>query len=168
MFDSERYIKHPLGAITHPIGFIKHFRAKRTLKKSLKNEATEDFLTLQLDVMKWYYVIHPKYTENFTGSYWFKDRDRGVSVLVKFHDGDMEIIKDPDPDPNPYPETTVMVTFKDSNALRRFLLAIKKDILQVLLHNEILVTGNLNYVYKFVFMANHPLRGLLNLENELT
>ena len=77
MFDSERYIKHPLGAITHPIGFIKHFRAKRTLKKTLKNEATEDFLTLQLDVMKWYYVIHPKYTENFTGSYWFKDKDRG-------------------------------------------------------------------------------------------
>ncbi|MGA8572390.1 MAG: hypothetical protein ACLP7A_07545 [Desulfobaccales bacterium] len=140
------------------------------MTKSWKDEATEEFLTIQLDMMKWYYLIHPKYIKDFTGSYWFKDKDGKVSVLVKFHDGEMEIHKDPDPDPKPYPETTVMVTFKDSNALRRFLLAVKKDILQVILHNEILVTGNLNYLYKFVFMANHPLplRELLNLENEFT
>lgn len=157
-----------IGFIKHPIGFIKHFKAKRNLVKSLEDEATEEFLEILLDMMKGYYLIYPKYTKNFTGSYWFKDKDGKVSVLVKFHDGKMEISKNPDPDPNPYPETTVMVTFKDSNALRRFLLAVKKDILQVILNNEILVTGNLNYLYKFVFMANHPFRGLLNLENELT
>jgi hypothetical protein len=138
------------------------------MAKRLEDEATEEFLDILLEMMKWYYLIYPQYTKNFTGSYWFKDKDGKVSILVKFHDGEMEISKDPHPDPKPYPETTVMVTFKDSNALQRFLLAVKKDILRVVLNNEIQVTGNLNYLYKFVFMANHPIHGLLNLENKLT
>ena len=36
-----------------------------------------------------------------------------------------------------------------------FLLSANRDILRGLLNNEVLVTGNLNYMYKFGFMANH-------------
>jgi hypothetical protein len=157
-----------IGLIKHPIGFFKHSAAKRTMSKNLKDEATEEFLERLLDLIKWYYVIHPKYTKDFTGSYWLKDRYKKVNFLVEFKCGNMEIIKDPDPDPDPYPKTKVTLTFKDTNALRRFLLSVKKDVLNVLLHNEILVTGNLNYLYRFGFLANHPIHGLLNLENELT
>ena len=127
--------------------------------------ATEEFLKLLLNLMELAFRIDPDYRRNiedFTGSYRFKDRDGEVNVLVKFHDGNMETSEDPIPEPN------VMVTFKDSQALRNFLLAFKKDILKVLLHNEILVTGNLNYLYKFIFMANHPIHPLLNLANEST
>jgi hypothetical protein len=148
-----------------PIGSIKHFIAKRTMAKCLEDEATEEFLKMLLNLMKLAFRIDPGYRRNiedFTGSYRFKDRDGGVNVLIKFHNGKMEISEDP------VPKTNVMVTFKDSQALRNFLLAFKKDILKVLLHNEILVTGNLNYLYKFIFMANHPLHGLLNLANRLT
>jgi hypothetical protein len=134
----------------------------RTMVKSLENEATEEFLKLLLDLMKLYYQIprNKPYIRDFTGSYRFKDKDGKVNVLVKFHDGKMEISEDPLPEPN------VMVTFKDSNALRRFLLACKKDILNVILNNEIQVTGNLNYLYKFGFMANHPIHQVLNLANK--
>ncbi len=148
-----------------PIGILKYFITKRAMTKSLKDEATEDFLTLLLDLMKLTFLIDQGYQQNlkdFTGSYRFKDKDGKVNVLVKFHDGKMEISEDPVPEPN------VMVTFKDSNALRRFLLSCKKDILNVILNNEIQVTGNFNYLYKFGFMANHPIQPLLNLENELT
>lgn len=55
-----------------------------------------------------------------------------------------------------------------SQALRSFLLGFKKDILKVLLENQIHVTGNLNYLYRFGFLANHPIRRLLNLANKLT
>jgi len=149
----------------YPIGILKHFIAKRAMAKSLKDEATEDFLEILLDLMKLTFLIDEGYRQDlkdFIGSYRFKDKDGKVNVLVKFHDGKMEISEDPVPEPN------VMVTFKDSNALRRFLLSCKKDILNVILNNEIQVTGNFNYLYKFGFMANHPIQPLLNLENELT
>lgn len=58
--------------------------------------------------------------------------------------------------------------FAHGQLLRNFLLGFKKDILKTLLENQIHVTGNLNYLYKFGFMANHPIRRLLNLANELT
>ena len=55
------------------------------------------------------------------------------------------------------PAADVTVTFKNADALMRFLLAEKKDILQSLLNNEVQIAGNLNYLYKFGFMANHVL-----------
>ncbi len=54
-----------------------------------------------------------------------------------------------------------------NQAFKGFLLSFKKDILKVLLKNEIQVSGNLNYLYKFGFMANHPIRRVLNLANKV-
>ncbi len=56
--------------------------------------------------------------------------------------------------------------FAHGQALRNYLLAFKKDIIKVLIENQIHITGNLNYLYKFGFMANHPVRQLLNLANK--
>ena len=147
------------------IGKPTRFLARKVLAKTLEGEATEWFLEVLLFVMRVLFLISPNYRKNiknFTGSYRFKDKEDNVNVLVKFYDGDMEISEDP------APQTDVTVTFKDSEALRNFLLAFKKDILKVLLHNEIQVNGNLNYLYKFIFMANHPIHPLLNLANKLT
>jgi hypothetical protein len=147
------------------IGKPTRFLARKVLAKTLEGEATEWFLEVLLFVMRVLFLISPNYRKNiknFTGSYRFRDRAGNVNVMVSFHDGHMKVSEDP------VPQTDVMVTFKSPTALRNFLLAFKKDILRVLLHNEILVTGNLNYLYKFIFMANHPLHPLLNLANELT
>jgi hypothetical protein len=55
-----------------------------------------------------------------------------------------------------------------NQAFRDFLGAFKKDILKVLETNEVRVIGNLNYLYKFGFLANHPIHRLLNLANKLS
>jgi pyruvate formate-lyase/glycerol dehydratase family glycyl radical enzyme len=55
-----------------------------------------------------------------------------------------------------------------NQAFKGFLLAFKKNILKVILENEIQVNGNLNYLYRFGFLANHPIRRLLNLANIVT
>jgi hypothetical protein len=180
--------------------------------KRLEDEAADELLEGLLKMMKLAFWLSPDYRrniENFTGSYRFQDKDGGVNVLVKFHNGDMTFSsKDPDPEAN------VTVIFTDSKALMNFLLAdfgealrnflsadtrvlwdilhanfghglrdfllarnqalrdflgaFKKDILKVMETNEVRVIGNLNYLYKFGFMANHPIHRLLNLANKLT
>jgi hypothetical protein len=54
----------------------------------------------------------------------------------------------------------VRVRFTDGAALRRFLFAEDQDILDSLLANEVELTGNLNYIYKFGFMARDLQRRL--------
>jgi pyruvate formate-lyase/glycerol dehydratase family glycyl radical enzyme len=54
-----------------------------------------------------------------------------------------------------------------NQAFKGFLLAFKKDILKLILENAIQVDGNLNYLYRFGFLANHPIRQLLNLANKV-
>jgi len=48
---------------------------------------------------------------------------------------------------------TVKVTFSDVKALRGFLFSGNQDILNSLLTNDVSVSGNLNYIYKFGFMV---------------
>ncbi|MEJ2226191.1 MAG: pyruvate formate lyase family protein [Syntrophobacterales bacterium] len=51
-------------------------------------------------------------------------------------------------------------------ALKGFVRAFKKDVLKAMLHNEFQVIGSHDSLYKFGFMANHPIRGLLKLGNK--
>jgi hypothetical protein len=50
-------------------------------------------------------------------------------------------------------DTHITVIFKDSQALMKFLLSPKPDILNAILKQEVTFDGNLNYLYKFVYMA---------------
>ena len=45
--------------------------------------------------------------------------------------------------------------FKDSKSLMNYLLAMDRDILRLILNNEVVLRGNVNYVLKFGYMANH-------------
>jgi hypothetical protein len=60
-----------------------------------------------------------------------------------------ELITDPD----------VSVIFKDGkslmNYLRSYLLGRGGDVLKLVLNNELVLKGNVNYVYKFFYIANH-------------
>jgi hypothetical protein len=139
-------------------------KAAQSFLMNLENEVAEKYLETLLHLMKVTFWVNPAYRrniENFTGLYRFRSKDGGVNVLVRFHHGKMEISEDP------APEAHVTVEFKNSEALMTLLLAFKKDILKLILNNEVLVTGNINYLYKFIFMANHPLHPLLNLANKL-
>lgn len=120
--------------------------------KCLKDETAETFLQILLLFMKLRFMLNPAYRrniENFRGRYQFKSRDEAVTVLVEFDNGKMDVkgalAHDVD----------VTVIFEDGRALMNFLLSRDRDILRGLLNNEVTVDGNLNYMYKFGFMANH-------------
>jgi len=122
---------------------------------NLEDETAETFLEILLAFMQVKFLLDPKFrknieVDNFRASYRFRTRDpEGVKVLVEFADGKMQIREDI------AAPATVTVTFENGRALRNFLLSPKHDILECLLHNEVVTAGNLNYLNKFAFMATH-------------
>ena len=120
--------------------------------KSMEDEAAETFLETLLLFMKFKFMLDPSYKrniENFHGRYQFRNKDGQITVFVEFKNGEMHIKEELNGDVN------VTVIFKDGRSLINFLLSENKDILRGLLHNEMRIIGNLNYIYKFAFMANH-------------
>ena len=51
------------------------------------------------------------------------------------------------------PDPDITILFKDGKALMGYLLSPKPDILGSILHQEVSLAGNLNYLYKFAFMS---------------
>ena len=88
-----------------------------------------------------------KNIENFEGRYLFKTADNLVTASVTFAKGDMKVHSQAIDDPN------VTIAFKNPKALWAFIFSKDQDILDSLLANEVEVDGNLNYIYKFGFMA---------------
>jgi hypothetical protein len=91
--------------------------------------------------------------DNFNAKYLFRSKSGEIYVLVKFHDGDMDWEESLSQDVN------ASLEFKDGHALVNYLfnyLVLQdRDFLKSMTKNEIKVSGNLNYLYKFLFMANH-------------
>jgi hypothetical protein len=124
----------------------------RKLARCIESELAENFLSLLLKAMGVAFFLLRDFRKNivdFEGKYFFKSRDNGITVAAVFKDGEMTVkdtaLKDPD----------VTVTFKDAAKLRDFLLAPKQDILGSMLRQDITINGNLNYLYKFAYMAKH-------------
>ena len=127
-------------------------KAGEKFLNTLEDEAAETFLEVLLLFMKLKFMFDPSYRrniENFKGRYQFKSRDNKITVLVEFDNGKMDIKETLSED------VDVTVIFKDGRSLMNFLLSQNRDVLRGLLNNEITVNGNLNYIYKFAFMANH-------------
>ena len=136
------------------IPFARHLERKAGQKflKVIEGEVAETFLEVLLFFMKVKFMLDASYRRNiedFKGRYQFRSRDGEVAVLVEFDSGRMDI-KETLAD-----EVDVACVFKDGRSLMNLLLSRDRDILRGLLNNEIMLTGNLNYMYKFGFMANH-------------
>lgn len=132
---------------------VGHFFAgllTRNLQKQLLGEVTDKFLEGLLDGMDVAFFLSKGYRRNiegFEGKYVFRTADNTVAVSAIFKDGDMQV-KDGD-----LGDWDVKITFKDASALLKFLFSKNQDILNSILANEVEVDGNLNYIYKFGFMA---------------
>ncbi len=118
--------------------------------EALNGAATDRFLELLLHGMGLSLRLCRGFRRNiegFNARYVFTTRDGRVDVTADFSNGDMRVhdhAKD---------QCNVRVTFADSAAVQRFLFGKNQDILDSLLANEVEVDGNLNYLYKFGFMA---------------
>lgn len=124
-------------------------KIKETLA-ALSGAATEKFVELLLDGMNEGFVRSSSYRrniENFKGSYVFRTADDRVCLAAIFDQGRMEV-RESAPD-----DWDTRVTFQNVPAFQKFLFSTDQDILNSLLANEVEVDGNLNYIYKFGFMA---------------
>lgn len=122
----------------------------KNLQRQLLGEATDEFLELLLKGMDLAFFLSKGYRRNikdFEGRYLFGTADGMVAVSAIFKDGDMRVSDDAVDD------WDVKITFKDAPALLKFLFSKNQDILNSILANEVEVDGNLNYIFKFGFMA---------------
>ena len=96
------------------------------------------------------FCLWPDYRRNirdFEGRYLFRTADHSVTASAFFGDGEMHVRREE------IPSWNVCITFRNASALRDFLFSRNQDILDSLLKNEVEVQGNLNYIFKFGFMA---------------
>ncbi len=96
------------------------------------------------------FMLSEEYRKNikgFKGNYLFTTNGNGVDVSAMFDDGDMKVSH------QAISNWNVKITFESHVALMEFLLSQDQDILNSILENEVQVEGNLNYIYRFGFLA---------------
>ncbi len=154
--------------VLRPIPYIFSERAglfiTRLWSKSLKNEicgtVTDKFLELLLRGMDLAFCLSRGYRKNirgFEGRYLFRTADNIVTASVTFRNNDMKVHEEA------IDNWDVRITFRDAAALRDFLFSRNQDILDSMLANDVETDGNLNYIYRFGFMAR-DLTGRLGIE----
>ena len=120
------------------------------LRRALEGTLTDKFLEILLGAMGLAFLLlrgFRRHLAGFSGRYLFRTADGAVAAGAHFGNGRMQVWHEED---NAY---DVAITFQNPAALRRFLFSRDQDILASILANEVTVDGNLNYIYKFGFMA---------------
>ena len=124
--------------------------AMKNFMDSISSEFAEDFLQFLLGLMSVVFIFDHDFRKNiegFKGRYQFKSKDGSITVAALFENDLLEVREEVIPDPD------ITVLFKDGKALMGYLLTPKPDILGSMLRQEVSLDGNLNYLYKFAFMA---------------
>ncbi len=124
--------------------------AMKNFQDCITSEFAEDFLQLLLGLMSVVFMFNDEYLKNiegFNGRYQFKSKDGCITVAALFGDNRLEVREEEITNPD------ITVLFKDGKALMGYLLTPKPDILGSMLRQEVSLDGNLNYLYKFAFMA---------------
>jgi len=129
----------------------------RQLAAELCGELTDGFVEALLRAMEMAFAVSKSYRRNIAGfraTYVFKTDDGRVGVSARFDNGRMRV--------SSAPETRyhACISFKDAHALWAFLLSGNQDILDSILADTVDVDGNLNYVYRFGFLARDLTRRL--------
>ena len=154
----KRFVLRPIPYVfTDRIGGVVNKLFLRNLKKQLLGKVTYKFLELLLKGLDLTFHLSKgfrKNIRNFKGKYLFVTADNTVAASAIFSGGNMKV------DKNAIDDWDIRVTFKNYRALLDFLFSKDQDILNSLLKNEVEVDGNLNYIYKFGFMARDLSRRL--------
>lgn len=131
-------------------------RVTKPLRERILNNATDDILEVLLSCMELAFSLSRRYRRNiqgFTATLVFRTRateacdSPTVAAAAQFTNGRMRMLRDA---PDDY---QAAVVFSDARALWSFLLSENQDILDSLLSDDIRVEKNLNYVYRFGFLA---------------
>ncbi len=120
--------------------------------QALEDEAADVFLKALCFLLKIKCALDRDFRKNideFYGQYQFISKNGHLNVVLELDHGKVHFREGTAANPN------VTVFFKDGASLTRFFISRKKDILQAMLRNELEAKGNLNYIFKLGFMANH-------------
>lgn len=124
--------------------------ALKKFSDCLTSEFAEDFLQLMLGLMSMVLMFDHDFRKNingFEGRYQFRSKDGCITVAALFRNNWLEIREEEISNPD------ITVIFKDGQALMGYLLTPRPDILGSMLRQEVLLDGNLNYLYKLGYMA---------------
>jgi hypothetical protein len=114
------------------------------------SELAEEFLQSLLTLMQIVFVVNHDYRSNinkFNGRYQFCSEDGEVTIGVLFGNNRMTVVESMINNPH------ITVTFRDGRTLLNFIISPRQDILGSMLKHDVRTEGNLNYLYKFGFMA---------------
>jgi len=123
-----------------------------SFRKCIQAEEAEEFLELLLKLMSLTFRLDKDFRRNikgFRGRYQFRSVDNSVTVAALFTGKGLKVKE------RLIPDADVTVIFKDGKSLMNYLLAENRDILRPVLNNEVVLKGNVNYILKFGYMANH-------------
>ncbi len=130
---------------------------KVDIETAATGEVMDKLLFLLLKAMGLLFLTNKEYRKNikdFTGSYVICSRDKKIDVSaifkkipVFFTQKDGMEVRDTIVD-----DATTTVTFKDGKAMGDFLLSGNTDVIAGMLNNQLSVSGNLNYLFKFVYL----------------
>jgi len=139
-------------------------RCLKKLVSCVENDLTDDFLILLLNAMRLVLAVDSAYHRNiengdevFNAALVFANSEGSNAITARFEPVRILFIKRqrlrvvrgaakrPD----------VEVTFVDTKALWEFLLSDDPDVFAFIFNNKLQTRGNLNYLMKFGYMANH-------------
>lgn len=122
----------------------------RRLVEQFRGRVTNDLVELLLKGMATAFLLSRSFRDNirgFSARYVFTTDDGSVKTSARFDGKRMHVEHEPAGD------WTVRVRFRDARALQRFLFGKNQDILQSILDNDVEMDGNVNYIFKFGFLA---------------
>jgi hypothetical protein len=141
---------------------IRSYLARKSFLDHFKEEATEEFLKGLIQFLRFSCYLDEylrRSMKDFDGKIEFRSEDGGIRVLATFDKGRLRG-RELKPDEELKPPANATIVFKDAAAVKNFLLPKgglkgRRDVLRSLLNNEVRLEGNLNYIYRFGFLASH-------------
>jgi len=124
---------------------------KRQLVECLKQDLIEDVLKALLRFMSLAVILDKdlaKHVHDFKANYLFKSKNARITVSAEFKGGRMKVREKEIPDP------TTTVVFDENMRFANLLPPNQPDVLDLMLAQRVVVDGNLNYFYKFAYMAS--------------
>jgi hypothetical protein len=146
----------------YPYWRFKHPTVKKDFLSQLEDQVTGEFLDILLQFLSLSCRLDKvlrRSIKDFKGKIELRSEDKDIRVLAEFKKGQLNPRK-LDPDEQLVPPANAGIVFKDPKAVKNFLfppggLTGRRDVLHSYLENEIRLEGNLNYIYRFGFLATH-------------
>jgi len=124
---------------------------KKRLVAYFMEEVTEDAIRTLFEVMRLAFLLDGglrRHIDGFGAKYLFRSKNSEIAVSAVFNGGEMVVSERVVEDP------TTTVIFEDYTTLGELLPPNQPDILRLMLEQQVVVEGNLNYFYKFAYMAS--------------